>query len=55
MTQEEMVYIGTLELLGSDIEPPEIQECLDKEHAIADPVWGAAKEEERKKREACTA
>lgn len=42
MTREEAIYIGTLELLGSDIEPPEIQEYLNKEHAAADPVWAEA-------------
>jgi len=39
MTEAEHVYFGTLNLLGSDVEPPEIQEMLDREHAKADPAF----------------
>lgn len=37
MSQAELVYAETLNLLGSDILGPEIQELLDREHAEADP------------------
>lgn len=53
MTQEENVYADTLNLLGSDFEPPEIQEALDKEHAKADPKWWA--QEVKRRSMTCTA
>lgn len=41
MTREEEIYYGTLNLLGSDVEPPEIQVLIDKEHAAAEPAFAA--------------
>lgn len=37
MTKTEEAYITLLNTLGSDIEPPEIQEIVDHYHANADP------------------
>lgn len=37
MTKQEEAYIVFLNTLGSDIEPPEIQEIVDHYHANADP------------------
>lgn len=48
MSREEDVYLTTLNLLGSDFEPPEIQEILDREHGLADPAWLKAKKEREK-------
>lgn len=39
MTEAEEVYFSTLNLLGSDVEPPEIQALIDHEHALADPTF----------------
>lgn len=36
LTQKDTVYAATVNLLGSDPNPPEIQECLDREHRAAD-------------------
>lgn len=41
MTREEEVYYATLNTLGSDVEPPEIQALIDKEHAAAEPAFAA--------------
>lgn len=54
MTEKEQVYVQTLNLLGSDFEPDEIQAALDAEHAAADPQWWADKVRE-KERNACSA
>lgn len=39
MTQAERVYAETLNLLGSDPVDSSVQEALDHEHALADPVF----------------
>lgn len=41
MTKAEEAYFATLNLLGSDVQPPEIQKLLDREHALADPNFAA--------------
>lgn len=41
MTPREHAYYDTLNLFGSDVEPPEIQALIDKEHAAADPKFAA--------------
>jgi hypothetical protein len=43
MTQEEDVYIQTLNLFGSDFEPDWVQNVLDGEHRKADPDWICAR------------
>lgn len=35
MTRRDRIYGSTLNLLGSDIEPPAIQVCLDREREAA--------------------
>lgn len=37
MTKAQEVYASTLNLLGSDVLDPDIQESIDREHAEADP------------------
>lgn len=37
MTKKQLVYIDTLNLLGSDLRDPLLQEIVDHEHALADP------------------
>ena len=39
MTAAEFVYVDTLNLLGSDPAPDEIQAMLDAEHHAADPEY----------------
>lgn len=39
MTKAEEAYVTTLNLFGSDFEPPKIQEMIDTEHALADPTF----------------
>lgn len=41
MTKLEEAYIDTLNLLGSDVREPLMQEIVDHEHALADPVFEA--------------
>lgn len=35
MTRQDRIYIQTLNLLGSDLEPADIQACLDREREAA--------------------
>lgn len=44
MNKAQEVYAETLNLLGSDVLVPEIQELVDQEHAEADPVFKAVLE-----------
>jgi hypothetical protein len=37
MTKAQEIYASTLNLLGSDVLDPDIQESIDREHAEADP------------------
>jgi len=54
MPKEIETWIGNLNNLGTDIEPPEIQEILDREHAAAEPkfaeTWLARIEEAESRR-----
>ena len=39
MTRAEQVYAETLNLLGSDVPDEVIQDIVDWEHALADPIF----------------
>lgn len=39
LTPAERVYYDTLNLFGSDPQPPVLQEILDREHAAAEPAF----------------
>lgn len=41
MTRSEEIYASTLNLLGSDVQEPEIQDMVDREHAAASPDFSA--------------
>lgn len=41
MTPREVVYVDALNLFGcTPVEDPLVQEFIDHEHELADPVWG---------------
>lgn len=45
MTQAQETYAATLNLLGSDVLDPVLQEIVDHEHALADPEFQKLLEE----------
>lgn len=48
MTKPEEVYVSTLNLLGSDVRTPLMQDIVDHEHALADSVFEAELERRQK-------
>lgn len=52
MTHEEDVYVQTLNLLGTDVEPDWLQDALDREHRKADPDWICVRKPEERAAEA---
>jgi hypothetical protein len=45
MTKAQQVYADTLNLLGSDVLEPDLQEIIDREHSLADPDFRKLHEE----------